>query len=84
MNDSVKPAPLNPATVWLARRVVGTQRRASGHLITSVARAVFLSCCASVEKEAPDQNTVMAEQHRDGTDGERHNQPEAKRRSLVA
>ena len=39
MNDSVKPAPLNPAAVWLARRVVGTQRRASGHRIKSVARA---------------------------------------------
>jgi hypothetical protein len=41
MNDSVKPAPLNPATVWLARRVVGTQRRASGHLIKFVVPAVF-------------------------------------------
>jgi hypothetical protein len=40
MNDSVKPAPLNPAAVWLARRVVGTQRRASGHLIKSAAVAV--------------------------------------------
>jgi hypothetical protein len=45
--------------------------------------AGFLSC-ASVEKEPPDQNPVIAEHARDGTNGERHDQPDSERRSLVA
>ena len=39
---------------------------------------------ASVEKEPPDQNPVIAEHARDGNDGERHNQPDSEHRSLVA
>jgi len=38
----------------------------------------------SVEKEAPDQDPVIAEHARDGNDGEHHNQSHSNRRSLVA